>query len=188
MLYERVTIRKRKTNHTGGTPTVIATKKKDSKNSTTEQDPEENKMAVKDIVKTGVSAANPTSSMFRDLAMRGVGISLGLGASRIVGAALSQRLPSVGPISNQTLTAAGVTGLMAVLAKKGVLPEITKNGAAASAAVMLGSLVFDGMRAFRFEPNAMLSTLVAGTTGASPVMIAAKSGNSESVDLDTKFA
>lgn len=183
MLYEQVTIRKRKTQHTGGTPDVIA-KKKDSEKTSSDS---ENKMVAKEI-KTGISAANPTSTMFQDLAMRGVGITLGLGASRIVGGALSQRLPSVGPISNQTVTAAGVTALMAVLAKKGIFSKVTGTGAAASAAVMAGSLLYDAMRVVRFEPNAMLSTLITGATGASPIVMSKAKAGDEAVDVNTKFA
>lgn len=192
MLYKKVKIRQRKTQHTGGTPKNIAGKKSISKTSQ-KKELEEQNMAVQEVVKTGISAANPTSSMFQELAMRGAGVTLGLGLSRVVGGALSQRMPSLGPISNQTITSAAVTALMATLAKKGPLKgkfakEVLMTGAASGAVVMAGSLIFDALRALNVNAGQLGTALIAGVTGASPVMVAKSKGNEEGVDLDTKFA
>lgn len=191
MLLEKIQIRKRETSHSGGTPDNIASRGKRSENSHSKKsnNGEKSKMGIKTDLENAASAANPTSGTFKTLAMGGIGITLGMGASRLLGTALSSKLPSLPFISNQTLVAATATGISAIAMKRGIVKPIATVAGSLSAAVAAGSLVFDLMRVAKIQPNEMVSVLISGLTGATPVIVASSKpsgANAQEIDVNTK--
>lgn len=187
-------VRKSETEHSGASPQNLLNEDSQTfhkhlgkyyKGSEKMSDQIESKDVVHNIV--------PGMDGFKDLAVLGAKVSLGMAAGGIVGTFVGSKFASPIPVlSSRTLGAAASTivlytgyRMMPVESVKDVL----KYAAAGSAVFTAGSLVFDVLTALKVNLPGIVSYALATATGASPAVAEKQQSESGSnVDLNTAMA
>ncbi len=133
----------------------------------------------------------PSSSGFKNFAVLGMEVYLGLATANLVGGYVGSKFKSPVPvISSRTL---GSAGSMLVLytahrmVKQETLKDVLKYATAGATASVVGSLVFDVLSATNVKVPSLLNFMLSTATGVSSV-VSSGSESGSNVDVNTEFA
>jgi len=191
-------VRKSSTEHSGGTPEHLLSEKKElyqkyASRIIKKQSKEMKDMSEKDLVKNVV----PSMDTFKDFAVMGAKMSLGLGATAIVGNMTQSIVPKspIPVISSRTLGSTAGTIVMYSAYKmfpNEKVKDILKYGVAGSSVYTAGSLIADVLVVSPIKIPTIVNTALGLTTGVTGQQESKKEGSvkdseEKAPDLNTYF-
>lgn len=190
---EIVKIRESETEHSGNSPKNLLTEEKaiyysNIKNYVKKTG--DGKMSVINETTNVVKDVLPSTETFKDFAVKGAKMSLGLAVSGMVSSFVASKFASPIPyVSTRTLASAGTTILMytgyrLTKSKTPMLSDVLGYATAGSAIYTAGSLVYDILALTKVNVPPMVNTLITSASGVTP-LVAEKN---EGVDVNTNFA
>lgn len=191
---EIVKIRKSNSEHSGNSPTNLLTEQTDIYYSNVKsyvKKTGDGKMSIVGETQDIVQNIVPSVATFKDLALMGAKMSLGLAVSGVVSNFVASKFASPIPyVSSRTLASAGSTILMyagykMIPASASGVKDVVKYATAGSAVYTAGSLVYDVIALTKVQVPAMVNTLITSASGVTPLVA---QNQAQGVDLNTNFA